>query len=370
MRTDDLDYDLPEELVATEPATPRDTARLMVIDRETGRVDHRRVRDLPGLGVMRPGDLMVVNRTRVLPAHLVGTRVGTGGRVTGLFVRALGPGRWEVLLESGGRLRRGDAVELTPPAGHAATPLRLGLVEPRGGGAWSVAVPSADTPADLLAVFGRTPLPPYIRRARRRRGGDEHRGDDPDRYNTVYAEAPGHAGSVAAPTAGLHFTPELLRALDDAGVRRAAVTLDVGLGTFQPVKTDTLEAHTLHHETIDVPPETLDALRRARSEKHGIWAIGTTTVRTLESLPDDLEDLDRFRGETGLYITPDRVADGTFSFRYTDHLLTNFHLPRSTLLAMVAALPGVGVERLRGWYREAVAQRYRFYSFGDAMLIV
>ncbi|MEM9881746.1 MAG: tRNA preQ1(34) S-adenosylmethionine ribosyltransferase-isomerase QueA [Planctomycetota bacterium] len=370
MRTDFLDYDLPDELIATEPANPRDTARLMVIHRDTGRIEHRRVRDLPRLGVMRSGDLMVVNRTRVLPAYLVGTRVGTGGRVTGLFVRSLGPRRWEVLLESGGRLRPGDAVELTPQHDQVTETPRLDLVEPRGGGAWAVSVSSSDAPADLLARFGRTPLPPYIRRARRRLGGDEHRGDDPDRYNTVYAEDPGQAGSVAAPTAGLHFTPELLDALDHAGVRRAAVTLDVGLGTFQPVKTDTLEDHQLHRETIDVPPKTLDALRRVRDDNRGVWAVGTTTVRTLESLPDDLAGLARFAGETGLYITPDCVADGAFSFRHTDHLLTNFHLPRSTLLAMVAALPGVGVQRLLGWYREAVGQRYRFYSFGDAMLIV
>ncbi|MEM8737150.1 MAG: S-adenosylmethionine:tRNA ribosyltransferase-isomerase, partial [Planctomycetota bacterium] len=287
------------------------------------------------------------------------------------------------------------AVETSSPQKRQATPRPLAeftLLESLGRGRWRVAV-RADGPTDppsLLARVGQTPLPPYLRKARRARDQPEFRGDDQTRYNTVFAQpaaepaAPGPdplqaatAGSVAAPTAGLHFTPPLLRALDRAGVRRAAVTLQVGLGTFLPVQTETLEAHPIHREWTHTPPETLAALRQARLDHGRILAVGTTTVRTLESLPphvtpsvqDTPADLG-YTGDTGLFITPDAVAEGRFAFRFTDRLLTNFHLPRSTLLALVAALPGVGVDRLLDTYRQAIERGYRFYSFGDAMLIV
>lgn len=389
MRTADLDFDLPADLIATTPAEPRDRARLMVVHRDTGKIEHRRVADLPRLGVFQPGDLMVVNQTRVLPAYLTGRRAATGGKVTGLFVQATAgsnpgsnPGNtlgsnlttWHVLLEAKGKLQPGETIDLVADDDAPCNPppaVRLTLIETLGRGAWRATV-TADGPTDpptLLARVGRTPLPPYIRKARRARDEPEFRGDDAERYNTLFADAR-RAGSVAAPTAGLHFTPELLAALTFQGVLVKAVTLHVGLGTFLPVQTDTLEAHPIHREWIDVPPETLDAIRATRDAGRDILAVGTTTVRTLESLPSSLADLAGYTDDTELFITPDRVADGTFTYRFTDRLLTNFHLPRSTLLALVAALPGVSVERLLGWYQQAIAERYRFYSFGDAMLIL
>lgn len=405
MRTADLDFELPPELIATTPAEPRDSARLMVVHRDTGRVEHRRVMDLPTLGVFQPGDLMVVNQTRVLPAYLTGLRTSTGGHITGLFVHPLDTKTWHVMLQSKGKLQPGETIDLIHPPDP--TPLaRLTLMRKHDRGAWDATI-TADGPTDpptLLGRVGQTPLPPYIRKARRVRLEPEFSDDDGPRYNTVFAEPPpppevhltpfriipgeglaipgagkfpgelpgafpgAGAGSVAAPTAGLHFTPRLLWALDRIGVRRAVVTLHIGMGTFLPVQTDTLEAHPIHKEWIDVPPETIRALAETRKAERRILAVGTTTVRSIESLPR--EPTDHFRGKTDLFITPDRVADGSFAYRYTDRLLTNFHLPRSTLLALVAALPGVGVEQLLDWYRRAIAEKYRFYSFGDAMLIL
>ncbi|MEM1027723.1 MAG: tRNA preQ1(34) S-adenosylmethionine ribosyltransferase-isomerase QueA [Planctomycetota bacterium] len=379
MRTDVLDFDLPPERIATTAVEPRDHARLMVIHRDTGKVEHRQVRDLPTLGVFQPGDLMVVNQTRVLPAYLTGKRTATGGKITGLFVCAHTPTTWEVMLKSKGKLRPGELVDLH--ADQTSDPAaQLRLIESLGRGAWRAEVLSdeATDPPTLLARVGQTPLPPYIRKARRARQQPESTGADFDRYNTVFANtAPGRPGSpdnlngsVAAPTAGLHFTPELLAALEQLGVERAAVTLHVGLGTFLPVQTETIEDHPIHREWIDVSPNALDAVRAVRERGRNLLAVGTTSVRTLESLPDSLDGVTHHTGETDLFITPDRVADGSFAYRYTDRLLTNFHLPQSTLLAMVAALPGVGVERLLRWYREAIDEEYRFYSFGDAMLIL
>ncbi|MEO1235632.1 MAG: tRNA preQ1(34) S-adenosylmethionine ribosyltransferase-isomerase QueA [Planctomycetota bacterium] len=377
MRTADLDFDLPDDCIATAPAQPRDAARLMVIDRATGRVQHRRVRDLPTLGVFAPGDLMVVNQTRVLPAYLTGTRAATGGKITGLFVQADGRDQsWHVMLESRGKLQPGEAVDLTGPT-DTKPGAQLKLVESLGRGQWKAEV-HADGPTDpptLLGRIGQTPLPPYIRKARRAREQPVNQAEDADRYNTVYAadhaeaNLPG-AGGVAAATAGLHFTEPLLAAMEAAGVQRVAVTLRVGLGTFLPVQTEVIEDHPIHDEWIDVTPEVTAALREARANERSVWAVGTTTVRTLESLPEPIDGVERYTAETGLFITPDAVAEGRFAFRFTDRLMTNFHLPRSTLLAMVAALPGVGVDRLLGWYREAIDEGYRFYSYGDAMLIV
>lgn len=371
MRTADLDFDLPPQRIATTAAEPRDSARLMVIHRDTGKIEHRQVRDLPSLGVFRAGDLMVVNQTRVLRAYLTGTRAATGGKVTGLFVCAHDESTWEVMLEAKGKLQPGEAIDLHPPGNAQQILGQLTLTESLGRGAWRVQVTSDDStdPPTLLGRVGQTPLPPYIRKARKAREQPEFTGDDFERYNTVFADA-ALAGSVAAPTAGLHFTPELLAAIDAMGVQRAAVTLHVGLGTFLPVHTESVEDHPIHREWIDVPPETLDALRGVREQGRDILAVGTTSVRTIESLPASLDGVTRHTGDTDLFITPDRVDDSSFAYRYTDRLLTNFHLPKSTLLALVAALPGVGVERLLDWYRQAIDEEYRFYSFGDAMLIL
>ncbi|MEM6394346.1 MAG: tRNA preQ1(34) S-adenosylmethionine ribosyltransferase-isomerase QueA [Planctomycetota bacterium] len=362
MRTDALDYELPEGLIATQAAEPRDSARLMVCDRATGAVRHSRVSELPGLGVLGAGDVMVVNRSRVVRAFLDGVRRGTGGRVTGLFLEDEGAGVWRVMLKSGGRLKAGDAVMLDGAA--------LVLEEGLGGGTWRVRVEGeaglVEGPAaGVLVRVGGVPLPPYIRQARRKRGEVEEVVNDGERYNTVFAGEDG--GSVAAPTAGLHFTPGLLDAIAGLGVQRAEVTLHVGTGTFLPVKSEALEEHPMHTEPITVPGATLEVLRRVRERGGKVLAVGTTSVRTLESLPTDWTALEGdYSAETGLFIRP---GEG-FEFRFTDMLLTNFHLPKSTLLALVAALPGVGVERLLGWYREAVAEGYRFYSYGDAMLVV
>ncbi len=371
VRTDALDFDLPEALIAITAAEPRDAARLMVVHRDTGTVEHRRVRDLPELGVLRAGDTMVVNRSAVLPAYFEGARQATGGRVTGLYLQTFPDGTWAVMLETRGKPQPGEAISL-------GETLELRLIERTGPGTW-VAQPCDEkgrslSPADSLAALqrvGRPPLPPYIRKARKTLGLDEFNEHDAVRYNTVFAEA---LGSIAAPTAGLHFTPELLQRLDALGVQRAGVTLHVGIGTFLPVRSETLDDHPMHTERFEVPAETLDLLKQTRQRGGRTLVVGTTAVRSLESVlpevpPEEMETTGLcggFFGATDLFIRPDTG----FEFRYTDMLLTNFHLPRSTLLAMVAALPGVGLERLLGWYEAAIAEEYRFYSYGDAMLIV
>jgi len=359
MRTDELDYPLPEARIATEPAEPRDSARLLVAQRREERLTHHRVRDLPGVpGGPGPGDLLVLNATRVLPARFTGTRAATGGRVSGLWLGER-EGVWEVMLESRGRLAIGERIALE---GAGALRLHRSL----GEGRWE-GVPEGCPPAlTWLAEAGRTPLPPYIEKARRRAGLPPVTGADPARYNTVFARAP---GSVAAPTAALHFTPELLARLEAGGVGLATLTLHVGIGTFMPVRAATLAAHAMHREWIEVPPETVSAIARTRAAGGRVIPVGTTSVRALESLPDPVPPAG-YRGETELFIRPPEPGEADFPWRFTDGLLTNFHLPRSTLIAMVAAMPGVGLARLKAWYAEAVRREYRFYSYGDAMLIV
>lgn len=363
MQTDELDYHLPDELIATQPAEPRDSARLMLVRRDTQSIEHHRVRDLPGLGVFKPGDLMLVNQTRVLQAYLDGTRTTTGGKVSGLYIGEQGDGLWHVMLESRGTLTAGETITL----GTGEQNVEIKLVEPIGGGAWTAQLTAGLDTAAALDRVGSTPLPPYIRKQRRRLGLDEINDNDPQRYNTVYA---GQPGSVAAPTAGLHFTDALLAELDRMGVRRAAVDLHVGIGTFAPVRTATLKDHDIHAEAYTVPRATLDAIRDTRAAGGRLLVVGTTTVRALESLPADALEPGQYpdgvTAQTNLFIHP----DSGFTFRFTDRLMTNFHLPRSTLLALVASLPTVGLDRLQQAYQQAIEQRYRFYSYGDAMLVV
>jgi len=368
VRTDDLDYKLPDELIATEPAQPRDSARLLLLHRQTGQLAHHHVRDLPSLGILRAGDLILVNQTRVLPALLTGTRQATGGKITGLYVDSDGPGLWRVMLESRGKLNPGESIVLGSDTHNAANnTATLTLIEPIAGGQWRAQLQGDQDTLSVLARIGATPLPPYIRKQRKKLGQDEVNADDPERYNTVYAASP---GSVAAPTAGLHFTPQLLDELDQLGVKRAAVDLHVGMGTFAPVRTDRVEDHPIHAEAYTVPRQTLDAIRQARESGGRLLVVGTTTVRALESLPADAlapdAHPDGVTGQTHLFIHP----DSGFQFRFTDRLMTNFHLPRSTLLALVASMPGVGMDRLMAAYRTAVGEQYRFYSYGDAMLVV
>ena len=376
MRVADLNYHLPPERIATHPATPRDAARLMVVRRDLEnpqappRVEHRTVADLPDLGVLRAGDLMVVNQSRVVPAAFEGVRAATGGRVGGLYLQTVDSdddegNHWRVLLRSRGTLIHGEHIVIK---GDNIS-LRLTLRERIGGGEWRVSTTPADAAAAMHALhhLGHTPLPPYILKARRDRGEATLQTEDIERYNTVYSTGE-EAGSVAAPTAGLHFTPSLMGRLDEAGVVRKAVTLHVGPGTFAPLRGDTLDDHPMHAEPITISPDTLATLRDTRASGGRILAVGTTTVRSLESLPDSIPAATYSRGycgSTSLFIRPDTG----FIFRYTDVLLTNFHLPRSTLLALVASLPGMSLERVLDLYRAAVEEEYRFYSYGDAMLI-
>jgi S-adenosylmethionine:tRNA ribosyltransferase-isomerase len=314
MKTSELDYALPAELIAQRPVERRDRSRLLVYDRARGETRHRRFDDLPD--ELADGTLVVVNDTRVLPARLRLERPG-GGEAEVLLLERLGPnGTWEGLARPSRKLRAGQ---------------RLGpveLLEPLGDGRWRLRL--EHEPA------GEAPLPPYIHAPLA----------DPERYQTVYAK---REGSAAAPTAGLHFTPELLARLE---VER--VTLHVGLDTFRPVAADELEAHPMHGERYEVAPEAWERIRAAAR----VLAVGTTTVRVLESLARGAP----LSGRTDLFVTPG------FEFRRVDALLTNFHLPRSTLLALVMAF--VGVEETRDLYRLAIAERYRFYSFGDAMLVL
>lgn len=361
MRTDELDYELPPGLIATRPSDPRDAARLMVVRRAGELVEHRHIRDLPVIpGAVCAGDLIVFNRTRVLPARFDGVRRGTGGRVSGLYLGSDTPGDWRVMLESGGSLREGETVDLS-----GQSSLRLDMNQ--GGGRWAVRLKSPLDTSRLLAEIGRTPLPPYILKQRRAVGDLEEQPLDTDRYNTVFADDP---GSVAAPTAGLHFTPALIQRLEQAGVRIAYVTLHVGLGTFAPVRATRLGDHEIHSEWFQVSAETVQAITETHKAGGRIVPVGTTSVRAIESLPCPIP-VGGYSGSTNLYIRPDAHGGASsFNFRFTDALLTNFHLPRSTLLALVAALPETGIERLLSWYRQAVEHGYRFYSYGDAMLIL
>lgn len=368
MRTQDLDYQLPAQRIATAPAEPRDSARLMVVYRETGRVQHAHVRDLPDLGILRSDDLLIFNQSKVIPARFHATRAKTGGKVQGLYIDCPDPAypkRWKVMLETRGTPRPGEAIALDSHHG-------LYLVESLGAGQWLADLHTQDPHATTLNVlerFGQPPLPPYIRQQRRLQQQAEIMPGDVDRYNTVYAREP---GSVAAPTAGLHFTPELLSMLWSRGLHCAWVTLHVGIGTFMPIRVDDLRQHAMHSEWIRVPADTIRRAVEARQRGSRILLVGTTSVRAMESLPESLAvpSYD-YEGHTNLFIHPDEAGNPQpHRFRYTDMLLTNFHLPQSTLLAMVAALPGVGITRLKKWYQIAIDEGYRFYSYGDAMLLV
>lgn len=361
MHSDELDYDLPEDRIATDPADPRDAARLMIVWRRHDRVEHHTVADLPRLeGLLNAHDLLVLNQTRVLPAHFSGHRVATGGTIGGLYLRSSDAGYWHVMLNSRGRLQVGETIRLaSEPA------VDLDLVRHLGGGVWEAKLRGSPKTLDVLRRIGSPPLPPYIRRRRRRMGRAEVHPEDADHYNTVFAREP---GSVAAPTAALHFTEQLLDEIDARGVRRVPLTLHIGPGTFAPVRTDILENHAMHEEWMSVSAATARALGRTRREGGRIIPVGTTCVRALESLPKSiLHEPCAVDCMTNLFIRP---GPKLHPWRFADALMTNFHLPRSTLLALVAALPDVGIERLKRWYRIAIDEGYRFYSYGDAMLLV
>jgi S-adenosylmethionine:tRNA ribosyltransferase-isomerase len=421
MRVADFDYDLPPELIAQEPPPERGTSRLMVLDRATGAITKATVQDLPEF--LRPGDLLILNDTRVFPARLLGRRVPSGGAVECLLLGRLEAGIWDALVHPGQKLRPGARFRVEGPAGalegeilsrhtYGRRRVRLyplwapprepasaagdldrpaargedrspravatpdpgtagpGLIhtarDPHDGepGPHPVArrsagpvAPATTDEADtdvmrLIEALGHVPLPPYIRRS--------DTAVDRERYQTVYARA---TGSVAAPTAGLHFTAAILDALDRRGVERATLTLHVGYGTFKPVRVETVEAHTVDPEVFEIPPDTARRLEAARREGRRIVAVGTTTTRALETAAREGRGaIEPGRRETSLFIHPG------FEFRVVSALFTNFHLPRSSLLMLACAFGGR--ERVLAAYREAVADRFRFYSYGDAMLIV
>jgi S-adenosylmethionine:tRNA ribosyltransferase-isomerase len=335
-----FDFPLPPDRIAQEPCEPRDQSRLMIVDRASGEISHGRFVDLVDL--IPPGDALVVNETRVLRARLLGTR-DSGRPAEVLLLRDLGNGTWEAMVRPGGKLHAGRRVHVAPGFDvciERVTDRRTRIVRLE-----------TDGPAGAaIETHGHVPLPPYIDRP--------DRPEDAERYQTVYARI---TGSVAAPTAGLHFTPSLLRALDERGVRRARVLLHVGAGTFKPVEVDDPADHVMHEEYCEIGPEAAATIADVRTRGSQVWAVGTTTVRTLESLSADGGLVRADRMETRLFLRPGS------EFRVVDHLVTNFHLPRSTLIMLVAAFAGYDLTMEA--YGVAIREGYRFYSYGDAMVI-
>lgn len=352
METSAFDFDLPADLIAQHPVEPRDRSRLMVLRRGEGRIEHRVFADLPDL--LAPGDVLVRNDTRVVPARLIGRRAATGGRWEGLFLRPLPDGAWEILATTRGKPAPGEDVIVG--GGDGGDPLVLELVAKGEAGRWAVRPRSEAPAAELLERFGRVPLPPYIRK------GEEGPGDR-ERYQTLYARVP---GAVAAPTAGLHFTDAVFRRLEARGVATADLTLHVGLGTFRPIEAERIDDHVLHAEWAELSAATAAALDARRAAGGRVVAVGTTAARTLETAaagpPDAPPRFQPFAGETALYLRPGHA------FRGLDALVTNFHLPRSSLVVLVSAFAGLDLTRAA--YAEAVRLRYRFYSYGDAMLVL
>jgi len=357
------DYDLPRELIAQDPLATRSDSRLMLVDRKTGRIDHMHVRDLPD--VLDARDAVVFNNSRVVPARLVGFRKETGGRWQGLFLRAdADTGVWEVLTKTRGKLKAGERITVQDRDARDGMELEVvartdggnllvkpllpdGFVALQGGGETKLT-----EPADWLDRYGRIPLPPYIRDGQMVDADIEH-------YQTVFAK---HRGSVAAPTAGLHFTDALLDRVKRQGVYMGEVTLHVGIGTFRPIQVEQLEDHKMHEEWGSLDEVTCNAINQRRKNGGRCIAVGTTTVRVLESAARAGDGLDAWQGETDIFIRP------PFQFQAVDGLMTNFHLPRSSLLVLVSAFAtrDLALEA----YQKAIEQEYRFYSYGDAMLLV
>ena len=384
MRTGDFEYQLPQELIAQMPLEPRDSSRLLVLHRDTGRLDHR---DFPNiLEYVHPGDVMVFNQSRVIPARLYGCREDTGGKVELLLLRREGPGTWQALAQPGRRLRPGvkiivgpygqrvshsapcqGGIEVGSQPGETPQPsLEVEILASHDDGIKTVRL----EPDGLIDSLGEMPLPPYIHR----------RLEDPERYQTVYGRDP---GSAATPTAGLHFTEELLGKLKELGAELAFVTLHVGLDTFRPVQDDDPTTHKIHTEYFELGQRTADLLNIARDKGRHIIAVGTTSVRVLEQTAQLMlqQGRDRFApasGQASIYILPG------YKFQAVDAMITNFHLPRSTLLMLVSAFAGPassadsgqvpsagsGLELVLRAYQEAIERKYRFYSFGDAMMLV
>lgn len=349
MRTDDLNYELPPELIAQTPAQRRKLSRLLVMDRAANTLSDKVFSDLTGY--LKPGDCLVLNNTKVLAARFYAQKT-TGGQLEGLFLLEESPGRWQVLLKNARKINSGDCIDLLD---RQLTPFcTVTATKSEGLGQWTLEPAESVDAMAVLDAIGFAPLPPYIKRTKE----DGHPEEDLDRYQTVYAE---RAGAVAAPTAGLHFDAAMLEQIQQMGVRAAYVTLHVGIGTFRPVQTETLDEHPMHEERYEID-ETAAAMINETAQSGGrIIAVGTTSVRTLESVAKN-RAVHAEQGRTRLFIQPG------YAFQIVDAMITNFHLPKSTLLALVGAF--AGMENTLQAYRHAIEQRYRFYSYGDAMLIV
>jgi S-adenosylmethionine:tRNA ribosyltransferase-isomerase len=349
MRTDDLDYYLPPELIAQQPAESRSQSRLLVMDRTTGRVSDRKFSDI--VEYIDCGDCLVLNDTKVLPARFFARRQ-TGARLEGLFLAEKSPGLWEVMLKNSRKVKVGEKIILS--AKDNSDRYTAIAAERYPDGRWLLEMTESTDVETILARIGFAPLPPYIKRPEG--GPDSNR--DIERYQTVYAEK---AGAVAAPTAGLHFTNDLLAKLQQKGVKMAYLTLHVGAGTFKPVTAEHLEDHDMHFETFQLADDDAKVINKTVDNTGRIIAVGTTSVRTLETIARK-RHVEPANGQTDLFIQPG------YQFKIIDAMITNFHLPRSTLLALVGAF--AGLENIQTAYRHAVEQRYRFYSYGDAMLII
>ena len=340
-RTSDYDFDLPEERIAQTPAQKRDESRLMVVNRDTGDIEHKSFRDI--VSIIPSGDAIVVNTTKVFRARLLGTR-DSGAPAEILLLKPLGADNYEAMVHPGGKLKAGRKVHISPE-------LDVEILETTERRTRIVHLHAAIPVEEAIERYGHVPLPPYIHRA------DESA--DIERYQTVYAR---ESGSVAAPTAGLHFTEEILDRLAMKGVARAEVLLHVGAGTFKPVEVEDPAQHVMHEESYWISGDAASTLNATRARHAGIWAVGTTSVRTLESAVASDGRFVESSGETRIFIRP------PYQFHAVDHLITNFHLPRSTLLMLVAAF--AGYDLIMSAYREAIRSGYRFYSYGDAMVIV
>lgn len=338
-KTSDFNYYLPEELIAQTPVYPRDSSRLLVYNRKTDAVEHKHFYDI--LNIFQKGDLLVINNTKVLPARMFAYTVH-GGKIEILLLKRINLTDWEVMVKPGKKAKEG--VTLT-----VSEELSLTILSRTESGGRIVKFHYDGVFEDIISRLGEMPLPPYIREKLK----------DPDRYQTVYAKEP---GSAAAPTAGLHFTPELIAALKEKGVEFAEVQLKVGLGTFRPVKVDNPEEHVMHTEWYEITEENAEIINKAKREKRRIIAVGTTSVRTLETVADENGFVKAQSGDTNIFIYP------PYKFKCVDCLITNFHLPESTLIMLVASM--VSRDKILELYNLAVSEKYRFFSFGDACLIL
>lgn len=341
MKTSDFYYDLPEELIAQDPLEDRSGSRLLVLDKETGAIEHRMFRNI--IEYLKPGDCMVINDTKVIPARLIGSKIGTDAKIEVLLLKRKENDVWETLVKPGRKAKPGTKISF---GGGLLTGEVMDVVEE---GNRLIHFEYEGIFEEILDRLGQMPLPPYI----------THQLQDRDRYNTVYAV---HEGSAAAPTAGLHFTPELLEEIQDKGIDIARVTLHVGLGTFRPVKVDDVTEHHMHSEFYLIDEEAAGKINRAKDNGGRVICVGTTSCRTIESAADENGRLKACSGWTEIFIYPG------YRFKILDCLITNFHLPESTLIMLVSAL--AGKEHVLEAYEEAVKERYRFFSFGDAMLVV